>query len=38
VESFMKKIMSREKDEVSPIKDSANKADYQINLEMKNDR
>ena len=30
---FMRKIMSREEDEVAPIKDLAHKADYQINLE-----
>lgn len=30
---FMRKIMSRERDEVSPIKQFAHKADYQINLE-----
>ena len=30
---FMRKIMSREMDEVSPIKQFAHKADYQINLE-----
>ena len=35
---FMRKIMSREKDEVSLIKELAHKADYQINLENKNDR
>jgi len=32
-EFFMRKIMSREGDEVSPIKAFAHKADYQINLE-----
>jgi histidinol-phosphate phosphatase family protein len=32
-EFFMRKIMSREEDEVAPIKRFAHKADYQINLE-----
>jgi uridine kinase len=32
-EFFMRKIMSREVDEVSPIKELAHKADYQIDLE-----
>ncbi len=32
-EFFMRKIMSRERDEVSPVKQFAHKADHQINLE-----
>jgi len=37
-EFFVRKIMSRERDEVSLIKELAHKADYQINLENQNDR